>query len=306
MKINPFDHRSPVLLRKVARRLWMRYGFQWAPTLSYSLYLHALERHYRRSGIQRGLFALSFDCDLEEDMLVTDAVRETLDSLELKASWAMIGRWMERFPKVIQRLLENGHEIVNHTMTHPNNRWLRPEDTRKFHQISADERQEEISRCHIVVREAFDYEMRGFRAPHFCMTDDCYPILSSLGYYYSSSNPLYLDSALGAIHGAPGGMIEMPLSTSPSMPRQTLESYRLYRAPNGQYRDEHDFYEHWRSMVEMTAHWRIVSIVYMDPCDIIRLGQPHFKEYLRLLTSADLEVVKMDEIAARLRDIVMA
>ncbi len=306
MNINPFDHRSPVLLRKVVRRLWMRYGFQWAPTLSYSLYLHALGRHYRRSGIQRGMFALSFDCDLEEDMLVTDTVRETLDSLGLKASWAMIGGWMERFPEVIQRLLENGHELVNHTMTHPNNLWLRPGDPRKFHQVSSDERQKEITRCHVFVREAFGYEMRGFRAPHFCMTDDCYPTLSSLGYGYSSSNLIYLDSALGAIHGLPGRMIEMPLSTSPSRPRQVLESFRLYRAPNGQYRDEHDFYEHFGSIVEMTARWRIVSIVYMDPCDIVRLGQPPFKEYMRLLASADLEVVKMDEIAARLRNIVMA
>ena len=306
MRINPFDHRSPTLWRLVTRRLLMRYGFQWAPALSYGLYLQALGRHYRRLGVDHGMLALSFDCDLEEDMLVTDAVRETLDGLGLKASWAMIGGWMKRFPQVIQHLLDNGHEIVNHTMTHPDNRWLRPRDARKFHQVSAEERREEIARCHLFVRKAFGYEMRGFRAPHFCMTDDGYPILSSLGYCYSSSNLLYLDSTLGAIHGAPGQMIEMPLSTSPSRPRQILESYRLYRGPNGQYRDEHDFYEHFRSIVEMTAHWRIVSIVYMDPCDAVRLSQPPFTEYLRHLASANLQVVKMDEIATRLRDAVLA
>jgi hypothetical protein len=299
MSLNLFNDRTPLLLRKILRKFLIQYAFRITPKLSYNLYLRAVANYYRQLGIEKGVLVLSFDCDLEEDMMAVNHTRLKLQESGFAGSWALIGGWVNRFPEVVQQLIDNGHEIINHTMTHPDNHSLRPGDPRKFNQVSSNERRDEISKFHTLMKKNFSYQLRGFRAPHFRMTEDVYPVLGELGYIYSSSKFLENDEYFGVIHNTTNGVLELPLSTAPIMPCETLESYRVYRGINGKYKKEMDFYNHFQSIIEMAEKWKIVAVVYMDPCDVIRLSNPPFEEYVRLLSSSDIKVEKMDEVAFR-------
>lgn len=299
VNINLFDYRSPLILRKVVRRMLVSYAFHLAPKTSYEFYLKAIAKYYKNIGVQDGMLALSFDCDLEDDMIAIDEVRLQLHEAGFGGSWALIGDWVERYPEIVQRLIDNDQEIVNHTMTHPNNQWLRPNDPRKFNQVSSKERQREIERFHTLMVDRFCYKVRGFRAPHFCMMEDVYEILSELDYIYSSSKLLLNDECLGVIHNTENDVLELPMTTSPLMPREILESYSLFRGSSGKYYIERDFFSHFQSIVEMVKKWRIIAIIYLDPCDVIRLSNPPFKEYLGLIASKKIQVKRMDNLAMR-------
>jgi peptidoglycan/xylan/chitin deacetylase (PgdA/CDA1 family) len=60
--------------------------------------------------------ALTFDDGPSHD---TPAVLDALKARGLKATFFMIGRAVERYPQIARRVAEEGHEIGNHSYTHP-------------------------------------------------------------------------------------------------------------------------------------------------------------------------------------------
>jgi len=91
-----------------------------------------------------------------------------------------------------------GHEIINHTYSHPNNEELNP--SQKMNRLSYDEQKEEIVRCHEVCMDILKYEPVGFRTPHFgkLHSEAIYDILQELGYCYSSSTAAICVIGFGA------------------------------------------------------------------------------------------------------------
>lgn len=47
-------------------------------------------------------------------------VMETLKAHDLQATFFMTGKWMEQNPQLVKAIHEEGHEIFNHTYSHPN------------------------------------------------------------------------------------------------------------------------------------------------------------------------------------------
>jgi peptidoglycan/xylan/chitin deacetylase (PgdA/CDA1 family) len=64
------------------------------------------------------LVALTFDDGPYpvETPLLLDALRD----LNVRATFFLIGRDAQEFPELTRRIARNGHEIANHTLTHPN------------------------------------------------------------------------------------------------------------------------------------------------------------------------------------------
>lgn len=60
--------------------------------------------------------ALTFDDGPSQE---TSAVLDLLDARNLKATFFMIGRAVERHPEVARRVAAEGHEIGNHSYSHP-------------------------------------------------------------------------------------------------------------------------------------------------------------------------------------------
>jgi peptidoglycan-N-acetylglucosamine deacetylase len=72
----------------------------------------------RRAGYHPGLLSLTFD-DGPDDVY-TPEILDELERLGVKATFFVVGQNVERFPDVVRRMYEEGHEIGNHTFSHPN------------------------------------------------------------------------------------------------------------------------------------------------------------------------------------------
>lgn len=72
----------------------------------------------RRTGYRPGLLALTFD-DGPDDVY-TPQILDELDRLGVKGTFFLVGQNVERYPEVVRRIYEDGHEIGNHTFSHPN------------------------------------------------------------------------------------------------------------------------------------------------------------------------------------------
>ncbi len=71
-----------------------------------------------RDGYQPGALALTFD-DGPDDRW-TDDILDTLKALDVKATFFVVGQNVEKYPDAVRRMVAEGHEVGNHTFTHPN------------------------------------------------------------------------------------------------------------------------------------------------------------------------------------------
>ncbi len=61
--------------------------------------------------------ALTIDAAWEDDK--TDFILQELDNHNVKATFFLCGFWVDKYPEHVQTIHEKGHEIGNHTDTHP-------------------------------------------------------------------------------------------------------------------------------------------------------------------------------------------
>lgn len=61
--------------------------------------------------------AITFDASWPQDN--TDEIIEILDKYDVKATFFLVGTWIDHNPEKLKTLHEKGHEIGNHTNSHP-------------------------------------------------------------------------------------------------------------------------------------------------------------------------------------------
>jgi len=86
----------------------------------------------------------------------TVALLEVLDRFQARATFFLIGKHAEQYPHLVTEILARGHEIANHTHTHPSGTLWIPGPRR----VAA-----EIDRCAELLRTAPDRPAHFFRAP---------------------------------------------------------------------------------------------------------------------------------------------
>lgn len=59
--------------------------------------------------------------------LLTEPILETLARYDARATFFVTGRNAERYPHLIERTLEEGHRLGNHTWSHPDAWWTAPD-----------------------------------------------------------------------------------------------------------------------------------------------------------------------------------
>ena len=72
----------------------------------------------KHSGYQPKKLVLTFD-DGPDDVY-TPEILDELKDLGVPATFFLVGQMVEKYPEVARRILREGHEIGNHTFTHPN------------------------------------------------------------------------------------------------------------------------------------------------------------------------------------------
>ncbi len=78
--------------------------------------------------------SLTFDAAWDDGD--TDQLIEILDRYDVKATFFMVGSWVEKYPESVKKFHDHGHEIMNHSDSHPH-----------INQLSEEKVKEEIVRC---------------------------------------------------------------------------------------------------------------------------------------------------------------
>ena len=151
-----------------------------------------------------------FPCRVERNV---DVILSLLDERGVRATFFTLGWIAERYPALVRRIVERGHELASHGYAH-----LRASDQnhREFTQ--------DITRAKGMLEDIGGVAVRGYRAPSFSIGHSnqwAMQCLSQAGYRYSSSvYPIRHDHY--GMPGAPrfafypeggGGLLELPITT---------------------------------------------------------------------------------------------
>ncbi len=217
-------------------------------------------------------FSLSFDCDYEEDIASIPILLDVLASYSFKVSFACIGKFIEKYPEEHMKIIRGGHEIINHTNTHPNNEELNPDQ--KFNELAVEQKKSEIEKCHKTCVDILGYAPVGFRAPHFgrLHTEDVYDVLKELGYKYSSSTSIAGTASFG-LPFLKNGIIEFPLSNCPKHPLAVFDTWHSLRRGNGKHKKSGEFYGLFKKLIDIGINTNSYINLYFDPQDVVNLEE---------------------------------
>ncbi|MBA3878395.1 MAG: polysaccharide deacetylase family protein [Sphingobium sp.] len=109
----------------------------------------------------------------------TDAVLALFAESDVRATFFTLGWVAERYPALIRRIVDGGHEIASHGWDH-----------QRVFTMTPDQFRADLARARAVIEDAGGTEVTGYRAPSFSIdhrTPWAHPILAEAGYRYSSS-----------------------------------------------------------------------------------------------------------------------
>ncbi len=114
--------------------------------------------------------AVSFDAAWGADD--TDELLRILSENDVKATFFLCGHWVEKYPEEVKKIAADGHDLGNHSATHPH-----------MSQISAEQISQELQSCHQSVKELTGLEMELFRPPFGEYDNHVIETASANGYY---------------------------------------------------------------------------------------------------------------------------
>lgn len=114
--------------------------------------------------------ALSFDAAWgNED---TRVLMDILAKYNVKVTFFMTGGWVEKYPEDVKYIAEQGHDLGNHSLTHP-----------EMSKLTTDQIREELLAVHNKVKELTGIEMELFRPPYGDYDNEVVTTAAELGYY---------------------------------------------------------------------------------------------------------------------------
>ena len=113
--------------------------------------------------------ALTIDAAWSADK--TQFILDTLDRYGIKATFFLCGVWVKAYPDVVKEIAKRGHEIGNHSLTHPH-----------MNRISADEIRKELKDLDDRIEELTGTRCTLFRAPFGEYNDTVVSTVRDMGY----------------------------------------------------------------------------------------------------------------------------
>ena len=113
--------------------------------------------------------AITIDAAWEDDK--TRFILDTFDQYNVKATFFLCGFWAEKYPDEVKMIVEHGHEIGNHTATHPH-----------MNKLSADQMKKETVDYDDKLEALVGVRSKVFRAPYGEYNDSVITTMRSLGY----------------------------------------------------------------------------------------------------------------------------
>jgi peptidoglycan-N-acetylmuramic acid deacetylase len=112
---------------------------------------------------------LTFDEGYEQGF--SPAILDTLRSKNAKATFFITYDYAKAEPELVSRMINEGHEVANHSWSHPS-----------FPRLTDEQIAEEIMKLHDYMKENFDYKMRLIRFPMGEFSERVLSVTNGLGY----------------------------------------------------------------------------------------------------------------------------
>ena len=255
---------------------------------------------------KKSCLTISFDCDYPEDVEYIPSLLNFFDHTPFKTSIACIGSFIKEYPDIHKMIISQGHEIMNHTYTHPNHENLNPDE--KFNELPLNEMIEEVKKCHEVCRNILNYNPVGIRIPHLknLFTRNIYDFLHEIGYTYSSSTWLTGTSSSGMPFYEKNDLIEFPLCNCPKHPFSVFDTWHFFRSNfifKIKHRTSKQFLDIFENLIKLGINTNSYINVYFDPRDIESIDG--FENFLDMITDKylqDIEVLTYREIVERIKE----
>jgi len=103
----------------------------------------------------------------------TPAILDTLKAKGVKSVFFLTKQFVTEYPNLVQRMIDEGHIIGNHTCSHP---------AEGMPSLSVDAQKADIMELHNMVLNQFGYDMKLFRFPSGIYSDQSLDVVTSLGY----------------------------------------------------------------------------------------------------------------------------
>lgn len=140
--------------------------------------------------------ALTVDLDYQADTDALPGLVELVGRQDARMSVVSVGALVDLDPGPYERALAAGHELVNHTLTHPDNPVLNARE--EFWHLSTARMTEEVGGAQEVFDRRLGLRPRGFRTPHFKDAHRLTQVLGSFPELAYVSSVLATRSPLGA------------------------------------------------------------------------------------------------------------
>ena len=95
---------------------------------------------------------------------------EVLDEYNVKASFFILGEWVDKYPESVKALADAGHEVLNHSDTHPH-----------MNKMNIEQLREEIKACDDKIFNLTGQKHNLFRAPYGEYNDNVILAAQSVG-----------------------------------------------------------------------------------------------------------------------------
>lgn len=116
------------------------------------------------------VISISFDAAWgNED---TGQLIEILNKYNVKTTFFVVGGWVDKFPESVKQLSDAGHEIMNHSNTHPH-----------MTQISVEKMKEEVEKCDEKIQKITGVKPTLFRAPYGDYDNKVVQAMRETGHY---------------------------------------------------------------------------------------------------------------------------
>jgi polysaccharide deacetylase family protein (PEP-CTERM system associated) len=143
----------------------------------------------------------TFACRVEKN---TQEILDLLDKHEVRATFFILGWIAERYPRLVQKIFREGHEIASHGYGH-----------RLIYAQTPDEFRADIRRSVVILEDIIGSPVTAYRAPSFSITQKsrwALEILIEEGFRADSSVvPIYHD-----VYGIPGAQAGLHRLETPS------------------------------------------------------------------------------------------
>lgn len=237
--------------------------------------------------------ALTVDLDYQADTDALPALVAMLERCGARMSVCSVGALVEADASPYEAAVAAGHELVNHTMTHPDNAVLDPD--REFWHLTAEQMTQQVGEAQDVFGRRLGVRPTGFRTPHFKDAHrltgvlTAFPELRYVSSALASRSPLGAEPYLASRPALAGedlshlfaaadpadatDLLQIPLTPCPAHRWSPYCSWHGIRRPaSSSGAGMHSLEEWsglWDTMLERAEHDGL-AVVYLDPHDLVR------------------------------------